>query len=177
MRSLKGELEFKHVYFSYPNSQAAALSDISFKVSRGETIAIIGSTGSGKSTLANLIPRLYDVTLGNILIDGVDIRKVRQTDLHNKIGFVPQKAVLFSGSIESNINFGNLKAKSKDIKKAADISQSFEFITKLEKKFDFEVSQGGQNLSGGQKQRLSIARAIVSKPEIYIFDDRSVLLS
>lgn len=147
------------------------LSNITFDAKPGETTAFIGSTGSGKSTLINLIPRFYDVTDGEILIDGVNLKEVPQMELREKIGYVPQKGILFSGTIESNIKYGNELATDKDMEKAATIAQAMEFIESKEQGFKEEVSQGGTNVSGGQKQRLSIARAIVRKPDIYIFDD------
>lgn len=166
-----GTIEFKNVTFCYFGADTPVLQDISFKANSGETTAFIGSTGSGKSTLINLIPRFHDINSGEILLDGVDIRKYRLEDLYEKIGYVPQKGVLFSGTIESNIKFGAPKATDKDMEKTSDISQVKEFVDKLEGKFSAPVSQGGANVSGGQKQRLSIARAIIKKPEIYIFDD------
>ncbi|MBH1941518.1 ABC transporter ATP-binding protein [Mobilitalea sibirica] len=167
----KGHLEFNNVTFRYPNAKEDVLSDISFVAKPGETTAIIGSTGSGKSTLINLIPRFYDVTAGSIRINGVDIRKMKQNSLRNKLGYVPQKGVLFSGSIESNIAFGKSDATKEDIKSAARIAQATEFIEAKPEGFNAPISQGGTNVSGGQKQRLSIARAIAKNPEIYIFDD------
>jgi len=166
-----GLVEFKNVTFSYPVADIPVLYDISFTAEPGQTTAIIGSTGSGKSTLINLIPRFYDVTSGHILIDGVDVRDYKLEDLYAKIGYVPQRGVLFSGSIESNIKYGAPRAKDSIMTDAARISQSTKFIGKLENSFESPVGQGGANLSGGQKQRLSIARAIAIKPEIYIFDD------
>lgn len=147
------------------------LTDISFQAKPGETIAFIGSTGSGKSTLINLIPRFYDVTKGRILIDGVDIREIKLTELRDKLGLVPQKGVLFSGTIESNVKFGNEKADEAELERAARIAQALEFVKEKPEGFDSEISQGGNNVSGGQKQRLSIARAIAKNPDIYIFDD------
>lgn len=167
----KGSVEFKDVYFRYPDAEEDILCNISFKAEKGTTTAFIGSTGSGKSTLINLIPRFFDVTGGKILVDGVDIRDVKLEELRAKIGYVPQKGMLFSGTIESNILFGNQAGTKEDMIKAAKISQSEEFILEKEKKYDSEISQGGTNVSGGQKQRLSIARAIAIHPEIYIFDD------
>ena len=169
--SMKGTVEFKDVYFRYPDAEEDILSNISFKATKGTTTAFIGSTGSGKSTLINLIPRFFDVTGGKILIDGVDIRDVKLEDLRAKIGYVPQKGMLFSGTIKSNILFGNQKGSEEDLYKAAKISQAEEFISEKEDQYDSEISQGGTNVSGGQKQRLSIARAIATNPEIYIFDD------
>lgn len=169
--SVRGEVLFDDVTFSYPGADTPVLHKISFKANPGETTAIIGSTGSGKSTLINLIPRFFDVTEGAILIDGVDIRRVKQEDLHEKIGYIPQKAVLFSGTVKDNILYGAPNATDEDMVHAAKTAQADEFIHKLPEKYDNQVSQGGTNLSGGQKQRLSIARALVKKPEIYIFDD------
>ena len=167
----KGILEFKNVAFRYPNAEEDVFSNISFIASPGKTTAFIGSTGSGKSTLVNLIPRLFDVTDGEILIDGVDIRKVSQHSLREKIGYVPQKGILFSGTIESNLKYGKESATEEEIERAARIAQATDFITAKEEGFKSEISQGGTNVSGGQKQRLSIARAIAKNPEIYIFDD------
>lgn len=167
----KGYIEFKNVTFRYPNAEEDVLSDISFVAKPGETTAFIGSTGSGKSTLINLIPRFYDVTSGEILIDDVNIQSVSQHDLRDKLGLVPQKGVLFSGTIESNIKYGDDSISNEQMEKAARISQSTAFIEGKEDKYNSPISQGGSNVSGGQKQRLAIARAIASKPEIYIFDD------
>ena len=167
---VKGVIEFKNVSFSYPDAERSVLSNISFSTKLGQTTAFIGSTGSGKSTLVNLIPRFYDVTDGEIIIDGVDIRQYSSKDLMKKIGYVPQKGVLFSGTIASNISFGK-KLSDKQIKEAARIAQASEFINKQPKKYQNKISQGGSNVSGGQKQRISIARAIAGSPEILIFDD------
>lgn len=167
----KGIVEFKDVSFRYPNAEEDVLSNITFTASPGKTTAFIGSTGSGKSTLINLIPRFYDVTKGEILVDGVNIKNVNQYKLRNKIGYVPQKGVLFSGTIKSNLKYGKKDASAEAIEKAARIAQASEFIDVKPKKFESEISQGGTNVSGGQKQRLSIARAIAKDPEIYIFDD------
>ena len=167
----KGILEFRNVSFRYPNAEEDVLSNISFTAKPGQTTAFIGSTGSGKSTLVNLIPRLFDVTEGEILLDGVDIRKVTQYNLRDKIGYVPQKGVLFSGTIESNLKYGKEDATEEEMERAARIAQATEFISAKEEGFKSEISQGGTNVSGGQKQRLSIARAIAKKPELYIFDD------
>ncbi|KOA18086.1 putative ABC transporter ATP-binding protein [Clostridium homopropionicum DSM 5847] len=167
----KGYVEFKDVTFSYPGAEEPALRNISFSAKPGEVTAIIGSTGAGKSTLINLIPRFYDIDSGSILVDGIDVREISQENLRNKIGFVPQKAVLFSGTITENIRFGNKDATDEEIIHAAEVAQATEFIETMDKGFDHEISQGGTNVSGGQKQRLSIARALVRKPEIYIFDD------
>lgn len=170
-KNLKGIIDFKDVSFKYPGAEDEVLSDINFTVRSGETVAFIGSTGSGKSTLINLIPRFYDVTSGQILVDGVDIREVPQMELRDKIGYVPQKGILFSGTIESNLRYGLESATEEDLKLAADISQATEFIREKEEGFRTPIAQGGTNVSGGQKQRLSIARALVKKPEIFIFDD------
>lgn len=169
--SRKGYVEFKDVTFSYHGAEQPALSRISFSASPGEVTAIIGSTGSGKSTLVNLIPRFYDVDSGSVLVDGMDVREMSQESLRAKIGFVPQKAVLFSGTIADNIRFGRKDATEDDIRRAADTAQAMEFITGMDGGFGHEIAQGGTNVSGGQKQRLSIARALVKNPEIYIFDD------
>ncbi len=167
----KGEVEFKNVYFCYPDADEAVLHNISFTAPAGKTTAFIGSTGSGKSTLINLIPRFFDVSRGSILVDGVDIRDVKQHDLCEKIGYVPQKGVLFSGTIESNLKYGKEDATIDEVKRAARIAQATDFIEEKEEKYDSPIAQGGSNVSGGQKQRLSIARAIAKDPEIYIFDD------
>lgn len=167
----KGYLEFKDVTFSYYGAEEPALRNISFSAKPGETTAIIGSTGAGKSTLINLVPRFYDIESGSILVDGIDIRDISQENLRSKIGFVPQKAVLFSGTINDNIRFGNDNATDEEIRHAAEVAQAAEFIESMDGGFDHEITQGGTNVSGGQKQRLSIARALVRKPEIYIFDD------
>lgn len=164
-------LEFKNVSFKYPNSSLNAVENINFIAKKGETIAFIGSTGSGKSTIMNLIPRFYDVTSGEILINNINIKNIKQKNLRNILGYVPQKAILFTGDIKGNISYGKIDTDFEEIKKYADISQSLEFIEKKEKGFDECVSQGGSNFSGGQKQRLSIARALCKNPKIYIFDD------
>ncbi len=166
----KGLVEFRNVSFRYPDAESEILSDISFTANPGETTAIIGSTGSGKSTVVNLIPRFYDVTGGEILIDGVNIKNVSQKDLRSKIGFVPQKGILFSGTIESNIKYGK-DITDDEMKRVAEIAQASEFIEKKDEKYDSEIAQGGNNVSGGQKQRLSIARALAIDPEIFVFDD------
>ncbi|HHT17692.1 MAG TPA: ABC transporter ATP-binding protein [Papillibacter sp.] len=169
-----GEIEFKNVSFKYPDAEEYVLHDISFAVNRGETVAFIGSTGSGKSTLINLVPRFYDVTEGQILIDGVDVRDYTLETLHNKIGYVPQRALLFTGTVASNVSYGDNgreKPTLEEIKKACEIAQAAEFIEQMEDGYDAHIAQGGTNVSGGQKQRLSIARAIARQPEIYIFDD------
>ena len=167
----KGFVEFKDVTFSYPGAEQPAVSNISFKASPGEVTAIIGGTGSGKSTLMNLIMRFYDISGGSILVDGLDVREMTQEDLRAKVGFVPQKAVLFSGSIEENIKYGKGEATERELIHAAEIAQASEFISGMEGGFASVIAQGGTNVSGGQKQRLSIARALVRRPEIYIFDD------
>ena len=164
-------VEFKNVTFAYAGAEQNVLSNISFKANAGETTAFIGSTGSGKSTLISLVPRFFDPTSGEILINGIDVKNYEKNDLMKRIGYVPQRGILFSGDVKENISFGNLNATETEIKSAAKISQSSEFIEKLEKKYDSHIAQGGSNVSGGQKQRLSIARAIAKKPEIYIFDD------
>lgn len=167
----KGLVEFKNVGFKYPDSDEEVLSDITFTAKPGETTAIIGSTGSGKSTIVNLIPRFYDITSGNLLIDGIDIKDIALTDLKRIIGFVPQKGILFSGTIESNIKYGNPEMKDEQMIEAARIAQATEFIESKPLKYQEPIAQGGSNVSGGQKQRLSIARAIAINPEIYVFDD------
>lgn len=167
----KGLVEFKDVSFKYPDADSEILEDISFTAEPGKTTAIIGSTGSGKSTVVNLIPRFYDVTGGELLIDGVNIKDVSQRDLRSKIGFVPQKGMLFTGTIRSNIKYGNPSMSDENMIKAATIAQATEFIESKPKKYDEEISQGGTNVSGGQRQRLSIARAIATDPEIFVFDD------
>ena len=167
----KGFVEFKNVSFRYPDADSECITDITFTAKPGETTAIIGSTGSGKSTVVNLIPRFYDVTGGELLIDGVNIKEVEQSKLREKIGFVPQKGMLFSGTIESNIKYGNPNISDEQMKKAAAISQAEEFIMAKEEMYAAPISQGGTNVSGGQRQRLSIARAIAVDPEIFVFDD------
>lgn len=170
-KKLRGTVEFKNVSFGYKGSEHQVLSHISFTAEPGQTTAIIGGTGSGKSTILNLIPRLYDVTNGSVAIDGVDVRQIPQNELHSHIGYVPQKASLFSGTIASNISYGKPDAGDKELKWAAETAQAKEFIDNLPKKLKNPVAQAGINLSGGQKQRLSIARALAKKPEIYLFDD------
>ncbi|MBX9137877.1 MULTISPECIES: ABC transporter ATP-binding protein [unclassified Clostridium] len=167
----KGTIEFKNVSFRYPGADEDVIHDVSFKALPGETTAFIGSTGSGKSTLINLIPRFYDATQGEILIDGVNIKNVSQHDLREKIGFIPQKGLLFSGTIESNLKYGGENITDEDMIKASEIAQAMEFISSKEERFNTEIAQGGTNVSGGQKQRLAIARAIAKKPEIFVFDD------
>lgn len=169
--SKKGYVEFKNVSFNYPGSESSVIRDISFSAGPGETTAIIGGTGSGKSTIINLIPRFYDITSGSILINGVDLRDMSQDELRSKIGFVPQKAVLFTGTISENIRYGKEDATEDEIKRAANIAQATDFISNMEEGFNSVIAQGGTNVSGGQKQRLSIARALVRRPEVYIFDD------
>ena len=166
-----GTVEFDHVSFAYPEAGENVINYITFKAEKGQTVAIIGSTGSGKSTLINLIPRFYDVTKGCVKVDGVDVRNMTQYDLRNCLGYVPQKGVLFSGTIDSNIRYGNPEMSEEDMKLAAQIAQSDDFIEAKPEGYDAPISQGGTNVSGGQKQRLSIARAIAKKPEILIFDD------
>lgn len=165
-----GTIEFKNVSFIYPGADDYVLKNISFKAQKGQTVAFIGSTGSGKSTLINLIPRFYDCTDGQVLVDGIDVKDYKIHDLHNKIGYVPQKGILFSGTIEENIKYGNPNATDKDVAEAIKISQS-SFVYKKPEGLQDHIAQGGHNVSGGQKQRLSIARALVKKPEILIFDD------
>lgn len=168
----KGYLEFDNVTFAYPGeTESPVLHNISFKAKPGETIAFIGSTGSGKSSLVQLIPRFYDVTLGKILVDGVDVRDYNIKALRQKIGFIPQKALLFTGTIAENLRYGKEDASIEELDKAADVAQAKEFIESKEEQFDTHLAEGGSNLSGGQKQRLSIARAVVKEPDIYIFDD------
>ena len=167
----KGTVEFDHVSFAYPDAGENVLNNITFKAKKGETVAIIGSTGSGKSTLINLIPRFYDVTKGTVKVDGIDVRNMTQHDLRDRLGYVPQKGVLFSGTIDSNIRYGKPEMSESDVKLAAQIAQSDDFIEAKPEKYAASISQGGTNVSGGQKQRLSIARAIAKKPEILIFDD------
>ena len=171
---LKGEIEFKNVSFKYPDGDDYVLKNISFTAKKGETVAIIGSTGSGKSTLINLIPRFYDVTEGEVLVDGVNVKNYSQNFLHNKLGYVPQRAVMFSGSVNYNVSYGdNGKGEipEEKIKKAISIAQATDFVEKMPEKYESHIAQGGTNISGGQKQRLAIARAIARSPEIYIFDD------
>lgn len=167
----KGTVEFNHVSFAYPEAGENVLTDIHFKAKKGETVAIIGSTGSGKSTLVNLIPRFYDVTEGSVSVDGVDVRDMSQKELRDCIGYVPQKGVLFSGTIDSNIRYGKTDISEEEVKTAARIAQAQDFIEEKPKGYHSPIAQGGTNVSGGQKQRLSIARAIAKKPEIFIFDD------
>lgn len=169
-----GTIEFKNVSFKYPDAEEYLLEDISFKAKKGETIAFIGSTGSGKSTLINLIPRFYDATKGEVLVDGVNVKEYKLKDLYNKLGYIPQRAVMFNGTVSSNIAYGeNGKGEitKEKIKDAVKVAQAEEFVLKMENTYDAHIAQGGTNVSGGQKQRLSIARAIARDPEIYIFDD------
>ena len=169
--NVKGTVEFDHVSFAYPEAGENVISDISFKAEKGETIAVIGSTGSGKSTLINLIPRFYDVTEGRVLVDGVDVREMTQKEVRSRLGYVPQKGVLFSGTIDSNIRYGKTDISETEVKEAAEVAQATEFIDAKPEQYASPIAQGGTNVSGGQKQRLSIARAIAKKPEIFIFDD------
>jgi ATP-binding cassette, subfamily B, multidrug efflux pump len=170
-RDERGVVEFRDVTFSYPGAEQPAISNISFIARPGEVVAIIGGTGSGKSTLVNLLPRFYDVDSGAVLVDGVDVREMTQEELRAKIGFVPQQAVLFSGTISENIKYGKEDATEEEVESAASTAQATEFISAMKEGFGSVISQGGTNVSGGQKQRLSIARALVRKPEIYLFDD------
>jgi ATP-binding cassette, subfamily B, multidrug efflux pump len=167
----RGHVEFQNVTFQYPGSEEPALTGVSFTAHPGEMTAIIGGTGSGKSTLAGLIPRFYDVNEGRVLVDGVDVREMTQADLRSRIGYVPQKAVLFTGTVASNIRYGRENATDEEVRRAAEIAQALEFVDAMPEKFASPVSQGGTNLSGGQKQRLAIARAIVRRPDVYVFDD------
>lgn len=168
---LQGVVEFDHVTFAYPDAGENVLEDISFRAEKGQTVAFIGSTGSGKSTLVNLIPRFFDVTSGAVRVDGVDVREMTKKDLCARLGYVPQKSILFSGTIDSNIRYGRPEASAGEVKAAAEIAQASEFIEEKEEQYDSPIAQGGTNVSGGQKQRLSIARAVAKKPEILIFDD------
>ncbi|OKP98547.1 ABC transporter ATP-binding protein [Paenibacillus sp. P46E] len=169
--NMHGYVEFDNVSFSYPGAEQPALSGISFSAKPGEITAIIGGTGSGKSTLLSIIPRFYDVDQGAVRVDGVDVRDMTQEELRSKIGYIPQKAVLFTGSVNENIRYGKEDATDEEIIHAAKVAQAFDFISAMKEGFDSEISQGGGNVSGGQKQRLSIARALVRKPEVYLFDD------
>jgi len=171
---VRGTVEFKNVYFKYPDADEYVLENISFKANKGETVAFIGSTGSGKSTLINLVPRFYDVTEGEVLVDGVNVKEYKQEFLYNKIGYVPQKAVIFNGTINFNVSYGEngkRAANQEEIKEAVRVAQGKDFIEKMENGYDTEIASGGTDVSGGQKQRIAIARAIARKPEIYIFDD------
>lgn len=170
----QGEVVFHHVGFRYPDAEDYVLHDISFTAHRGETVAFIGSTGSGKSTLINLIPRFYDATEGEVIIDGVNIKNYTQEALHNKLGYVPQKSVMFSGTVSSNVSYGENGKEPADaelIRDSIAIAQAEEFVKKMDGTYDASITQGGTNISGGQKQRLAIARAICRQPEIYVFDD------
>ncbi len=171
--NLKGIVEFKNVSFKYPDADEYMLENISFKVNKGETIAFIGSTGSGKSSLINLVPRFYDVTDGEILVDGINIKDYSLEELHNKIGYVPQKAIMFTGTVKSNVSYGDngKKHNVNKIKEAVKVAQAKDFVEKMDNSYDSHIARGGTNVSGGQKQRLAIARAIYKDPEIYIFDD------
>lgn len=171
MEVKNGVVRFEHVNFRYPGAEEDVLHDIDFVAESGKTTAIIGSTGCRKSTLVNLIPRLYDVTGGSITLDGKDIRRITMKDLRDEIGFVPQKGVLFSGTIASNLRFGKDDASDEEIAKAAEIAQATEFIEAKDDKYETPIAQGGSNVSGGQKQRLCIARALLKKPKILILDD------
>lgn len=170
----EGTIEFKNVSFKYPDAEEYMLENISFKVKKGQTIAFIGRTGSGKSTIINLIPRFYDATSGEVLVDGINVKEYKEESLYDKIGYVSQKAIMFRGTISENISFGkkdNKKIPKENISKAINVAQAEEFISKIPERYNFKLAEGGTNLSGGQKQRLSIARAIARNPEIYIFDD------
>ncbi len=168
---LKGYVEFKNVSFGYEGAEEYAISNISFVAKPGEVTAIIGGTGSGKSSILNMIPRFYDAAKGEVLVDGVNVRHINQQELRSKIGYVPQKAVLFTGTIRDNILYGKEDATDEEVRHALDIAQATDFVSKMKEGIESPISQGGTNVSGGQKQRLSIARAIVRKPEIYLFDD------
>ena len=167
---IKGEVEFKNVSFKYPDADEYLLKDISFKVSKGETIAFIGSTGSGKSSLINLIPRFYDATEGEVLVDGINVKDYKLSNLYDKLGYISQKAFMFNGTVKSNVSYGK-KISNEKIEEAIKVAQADEFVSKMEKGIDSKIARGGSNVSGGQKQRLSIARAVAKNPEIYIFDD------
>ena len=170
----KGTIEFKNVSFKYPDAENYVIKDINFKAKKGETIAFIGRTGSGKSTVVNLIPRLYDATDGEVLVDGINVKEYKEKDLNDKIGYISQKAVMFKGTVSNNVGFGkkdNKKIKEENIKEAIKVAQAEEFVKLLPKTYDYQIAESGTNISGGQKQRLSIARAIARDPEIYIFDD------
>ncbi|MBS1401210.1 MAG: ABC transporter ATP-binding protein [Clostridia bacterium] len=171
VRTEVGTVEFRNVTFRYPDSDEAVIRNISFKANKGDTVAFIGSTGSGKSTLINLVPRFFDVTEGQVLIDGANVREIKQKTLRHLIGYVPQKGVLFTGTVKDNIAFGNPDISEEEIVEAAKAAEADGFVREMEKGYDSDISQGGKNVSGGQKQRLSIARAVAMKPEIFIFDD------
>ena len=168
-----GEVEFRDVSFKYPDSDEYVIENVSFKAGKGDTVAFIGSTGSGKSTLINLVPRFYDVTKGEVLVDGVNVKDYKIEDLHRKLGYVPQRGVLFSGTVDSNVNYGYgaEQRTEEDVKRAVEIAQGKDFVEKMEGTYSAPIAQGGTNVSGGQKQRLSIARAVIRDPEIFIFDD------
>jgi len=168
---LRGELEFKNVNFKYPNAEGYVLKNLNFKVQGGQTVAFIGSTGSGKSTLINLIPRFYDATEGEVLVDGTNVKDYKAVTLNDKLGYVPQKGILFNGSVRDNVKYGDENATDEEINHALKVAQASGFVAKLDGGLDYHIAQGGKNVSGGQRQRLSIARAIIRKPEIYIFDD------
>jgi ATP-binding cassette, subfamily B, multidrug efflux pump len=167
----RGEVEFQDVTFQYPGAEEPALTGVSFTARPGEMTAIIGGTGSGKSTLAGLIPRFYDVNAGRVLVDGIDVREMTQAELRSRIGFVPQRAVLFTGTVAANIRYGREEASDEEVRHAASVAQALDFVEAMPGTFESQVSQGGTNLSGGQKQRLAIARAIVRRPDVYVFDD------
>ena len=166
-----GYVEFQDVEFRYPGAEDPVLCSISFSAKPGETTAIVGSTGSGKSTLINLIPRFYDVTGGRVLVDGVDVREMRREDLWRKVGFIPQRAFLFSGTVASNLRYGNEHAPDEEVWRTLAIAQGSEFVAEMAEQIEAPITQGGSNLSGGQRQRLAIARALMKRPEIYVFDD------
>ncbi len=169
--AIKSSIEFRNVEFTYPGAEAPVLQDVSFKAEPSQITAIVGSTGCGKSTLINLIPRLYDVTGGRVLVDGVDVRDLAEKDLRDKIGFIPQQAFLFSGTVASNLRYGKENATDDELWDALKIAQAEDFVREMPGQLEAAVSQGGTNLSGGQKQRLAIARALVKRPDIYVFDD------
>jgi ATP-binding cassette subfamily B protein len=171
IKPIAGQIEFHNVSFRYPGAQDDVLHDLNFTAQPGQTTAFIGSTGCGKSTAINLIPRFYDVTKGTIYLDGIDIREIRQSDLRDQIGYVPQKGMLFSGTIESNLLYADQNASPETLKESVDIAQASEFISAREEGLTAEIAQGGTNVSGGQRQRLAIARALVKNPPVYIFDD------
>ena len=170
---VKGEVEFKNVSFKYPDAEGYVIENVSFKANKGDTVAFIGATGSGKSTLINLVPRFYDATEGEVLVDGVNVKDYKIEDLHRRLGYVPQRGVLFSGTVESNVNYGYgaEERAEEDVKRAVAIAQGSDFVEKMESQYRAPIAQGGTNVSGGQKQRLSIARAVIRNPEIFIFDD------
>jgi ATP-binding cassette subfamily B protein len=171
--NIVGEVEFKNVSFKYPDAEEYVIENVSFKANKGDTVAFIGSTGSGKSTLINLVPRFYDVTEGEVLVDGQNVKDYSLTELHRKLGYVPQRGVLFSGTVENNVNYGHGEEERtvEDVKRAVEIAQGKDFVEKMEGQYTAPIAQGGTNVSGGQKQRLSIARAVIRNPEIFIFDD------